>query len=157
MGYGYGKGNWGTGNSGNSGNAGNSGTSGNRGTGESGTGDLYSPTFSKLLNVPGEGSGPTSAVDGYVLNITPWSAEVIDAAKVLVEDVTDRRRVIENMGMSPAGKKGPSGRMDYRISTQVWYVCVYTMYVFIYSYVILCILYVCVVCIIAWTIAYQHR
>ncbi|KAJ1440584.1 RNB domain-containing protein [Ochromonadaceae sp. CCMP2298] len=103
MGYGYGR---------------NRGSGTGTGAGVGGEGG-YNPTFSKLKNVPVvEGATAASAVDGYVLNITPWATEVLEAAKVLVADVADRRRVISDTGMSPAGKKGPSGRMDYRISAQ---------------------------------------
>ena len=45
---------------------------------------------------------------------TPWSVEILSAAEELCADVTARRTVLTDTFSGRAGKRGPSGRMDYR-------------------------------------------
>ena len=58
-----------------------------------------------------------SAPNNFYNSITPWTEEVYDAAISLSEEVDRRRKENEDLRTGPAGKKGPSGRMDYRSNT----------------------------------------
>ena len=50
----------------------------------------------------------------FYSSITPWSEDVFNAANALTEEVNRRRKEMADSRSGPAGKKGPSGRMDYR-------------------------------------------
>jgi hypothetical protein len=54
------------------------------------------------------------SVGSIYASVTPWTEEVFDAAMALSDEVNKRRKELEESRQGPAGKKGPSGRMDYR-------------------------------------------
>ena len=67
----------------------------------------------------GVGQGATAAETSMARatntrSITPWSAEILSAADELCKDVTARRAVLTDTYSGRAGKRGPSGRMDFR-------------------------------------------
>jgi len=47
-------------------------------------------------------------------SVTPWTEEVYDAALNLAEEVDKRRKDLDESRPGTAGKKGPSGLIDYR-------------------------------------------
>ena len=59
-------------------------------------------------------SSGSSGSSSFYSSITPWTEEVFDAANALADEVDRRRKEMEDSRPGPAGKKGPSGRMDYR-------------------------------------------
>ena len=61
----------------------------------------------------GSASTKTSSVS---VNVTPWTREELSAAKRLSEEVASRREQLGALPPMRDGKKGPSGRMDYRAS-----------------------------------------
>jgi RNB domain len=56
----------------------------------------------------------SSGSNSFYSSVTPWTEDVFDAAIALSEEVDRRRKENEALRTGPAGKKGPSGRMDYR-------------------------------------------
>ena len=81
--------------------------------------DASSPTFNSNRQ-PSSLSPSTS-----VFSITPWSEEVIRSASKLSEEVFKKRKELaESQSMGPIGKKGPSGKMDYRNNLQHPALCV---------------------------------
>lgn len=62
-------------------------------------------------------SSSSSSSLSSVFSITPWSEEVIGSAIKLSEEVVNKRKSLaESQSIGPVGKKGPSGKMDYRNS-----------------------------------------
>jgi len=49
-------------------------------------------------------------------SVTPWPPEVLQAAEVLSQEISARRTVLSGTFSGRSGKKGPSGRMDFRSS-----------------------------------------
>ena len=49
-----------------------------------------------------------------MLNITPWSSEVLESAAALRREIEERRRELVAATPGKLGKRGPSGKMDYR-------------------------------------------
>lgn len=49
-----------------------------------------------------------------MLNITPWSSEVLESAAALRKELEERRRELVAATPGKLGKRGPSGKMDYR-------------------------------------------
>lgn len=66
----------------------------------------------------GANSGSTSSRSGVVSSGTPWSPEVITAAEQLSEEIAAKRVVLSETYSGKTGKRGPSGRMDFRSSNQ---------------------------------------
>lgn len=81
--------------------------------------DASSPTFkSNRLN-------PTLSSSTPVFSITPWSEEIIESATKLSEEINLKRKSLaESQSIGPIGKKGPSGKMDYRNNLQHPVLCV---------------------------------
>ena len=61
-----------------------------------------------------EAAGDKSDDGGYVLNITPWSSEVLESATALRKEVEERKRELVAATPGKLGKRGPSGKMDFR-------------------------------------------
>ena len=81
--------------------------------------DASSPTFNS--NRPASSLSPSTSV----FSITPWSEEVIQSASKLSEEVFQKRKALaEAQSIGPIGKKGPSGKMDYRNTIQHPALCV---------------------------------
>lgn len=59
------------------------------------------------------GTGTTNS-NNFYSSVTPWTEEIFNAANALTEEVNRRRKEMSDSRSGPAGKKGPSGRMDYR-------------------------------------------
>eukprot|EP00600_Ochromonadales_sp_CCMP1393_P004792 CAMPEP_0174963928 /NCGR_PEP_ID=MMETSP0004_2-20121128/5595_1 /TAXON_ID=420556 /ORGANISM="Ochromonas sp., Strain CCMP1393" /LENGTH=1175 /DNA_ID=CAMNT_0016212593 /DNA_START=146 /DNA_END=3673 /DNA_ORIENTATION=+ len=107
----------------------------------------FEPTFSQLQNIPrppkkilpndSKGAGAAQhdpLIEGYSINITPWGSDILEAAQTLQQDCSRRRQVLDETGVSPVGKKGPSGRMDYRADTQLHPpICIDTKYASFYD------------------------
>ena len=56
----------------------------------------------------------SGSTNNFYSSVTPWTEEIFDAAVALSEEVDRRRKENDDLRSGPAGKKGPSGRMDYR-------------------------------------------
>ena len=56
----------------------------------------------------------STSTNNFYSSVTPWTEEIFDAAVALSEEVDRRRKENDDLRSGPAGKKGPSGRMDYR-------------------------------------------
>jgi len=57
---------------------------------------------------------------GTTFSVTPWTQDVLDAANSLCHEVTLKRKdLAEAYVGGRAGKRGPSGRMDYRPSSEL--------------------------------------
>ena len=67
-------------------------------------------------NSPGIGS--QSSGSNFYSSITPWTEEIYTAANNLNLEVQKRRKELSDSRQGPPGKKGPSGRMDYRANCQ---------------------------------------
>jgi len=69
------------------------------------------------------GSGSSSSSVGLAggiaaASVTPWPQEVMEAANALSEDVAAKRAdLLESRHAERSGKKGPSGRLDFRASS----------------------------------------
>jgi hypothetical protein len=61
-----------------------------------------------------ESSDDASARNSLYDSVTPWTEEVYDAALNLAEEVDKRRKDLDESRPGTAGKKGPSGLIDYR-------------------------------------------
>lgn len=70
--------------------------------------------YSNLFNFGGSEAADKSDDGGYVLNITPWSSEVLESAAALRREIEERRRELVAATPGKLGKRGPSGKMDYR-------------------------------------------
>ena len=75
-------------------------------------GATSSPSTPSVLD-----SLPTSR-GGAVSSSTPWPVEVLAAAEQLSQEVAAKREVLAETFMGKPGKRGLSGRMDYRGSNQ---------------------------------------
>ena len=84
--------------------------------------DGSSPTFNSNRPVS---SSLSQSQSTSVFSITPWSEEVIESATKLSEEIFQKRKSLaESQSIGSVGKKGPSGKMDYRNSIQHPALCV---------------------------------
>ena len=62
----------------------------------------------------GRKSGKNYEEKTFASSITPWTSETVKDSADLISLVTARREMLRKTEVGKTGKKGPSGRMDYR-------------------------------------------